>query len=108
PEADKGQKEQETAEWLGVKVSGVLDWMLRKYDIPENEGGVVVIDIEASEKGADFGLVLGDLIKEINGGKIRNVDDFKKAIKKVSLKDGVVFDILRAGQPLYISYSSDE
>jgi len=51
-----------------------------------------------------MGFSEGDLIKSINREDVINVDAFEKVTKKVKLSEGVVFDIIRAGRPVYLSY----
>ncbi|MBF0244811.1 MAG: magnetochrome domain-containing protein, partial [Planctomycetes bacterium] len=52
------------------------------------------------------GLREGDLIKAINQQPVANVGDFRREVKKCTLQEGVLFDLLRAGKPLFISYAA--
>ena len=51
-----------------------------------------------------MGLVEGDLIRSINRQSTGNCKEFKKVVKKVNLSEGVIFDIVRRGRPVYITY----
>ena len=100
---DTEDERREHAEWKGITVSGITGPARERYNLTANEGAVV-INIDPSEQGYELGLRVGDVILEINGTKISGVSDFEAASKEISLEDGVVFDIIRAGRPLFISY----
>jgi len=99
---------EETYSWLDMKVSNLNNDLKTKYQIPSDENGVVIVEIEQDGKAQEIGLLEGDLIKSINRDKTPNISAFKSVTKKVKLADGVVFDIIRQGNPIYISYSSPE
>jgi S1-C subfamily serine protease len=54
------------------------------------------------------GLAEGDLIMAINRKDIKDMADFKEATKDMNLSKGVMFDILRDGKPLYITFMQQE
>jgi serine protease Do len=95
---------QGTQEWKGIKVANLTDELAATYNIPSQEKGVVIISIDFSKETVNIGLEEGDLIKAVNQNAVSNVSDFKKSADKVNLSDGVVFDILRNGIPVYITY----
>ncbi|MFN3966489.1 MAG: Do family serine endopeptidase [Endomicrobiia bacterium] len=97
-------EKEETAEWLGMKVSQLTMSLAQKYQIPEKESGVVVIEVDPVSKSSEIGIIEGDLIKSINRNETNDLESFKKITKKVKLSEGVVFDIIRQGRPVYISY----
>jgi len=94
-----------SSKWLGMEVMNINDDLREKYEIPVSETGVVVIDVNPEEKSYEIGLMEGDLITKINQEVISNTDDFDKVVKKINLKEGVVFDIIRKGNPLFLSYT---
>ncbi|MFW6134318.1 MAG: Do family serine endopeptidase [Elusimicrobiota bacterium] len=100
---EKQEKEEKTTRWLGIEVSEITGMVKERYNVSASEG-VIVVQIDPTEKGYEIGLQVGDVIKELNKKEINNVEDFKKAVKDASLKDGVVFDIIRNGRPIYISF----
>lgn len=104
--AEKKEKDEKTkTDWLGVQVQNIDSELQQFYSIDRKEKGVIIIKIDAGKEGAALGLELGDLVKGINKQNIESVADFERAIKKVDLDEGVVFDIVRAGKPLYVTYS---
>ncbi|MBF0571463.1 MAG: magnetochrome domain-containing protein [Candidatus Omnitrophica bacterium] len=89
------------AEWGGISVSNVTPAMRMEFGIPKDEQGVVVNWCEGPAYSA--GVRSGDLIKAINNQKILNLSDFLKVARTVSHEPGFLLDILRNGQPLYIT-----
>lgn len=97
------EKEGEFEKWLGMKVETLTPALAGEYGI-EDKQGVVIVEIEVASKAQEIGLVEGDLIKNVNRQATRNLTEFKKVIKGVDLSRGVIFDIVRRGRPLYITY----
>jgi len=101
---EKGkEKEGEFEEWLGMKVETLTPALAGEYGI-EDKQGVVIVKIEVASKAEEIGLVEGDLIKNVNRQATPNLTEFKKVIRGVDLSRGVIFDIVRRGRPLYITY----
>jgi Do/DeqQ family serine protease len=105
---EEEKKEEDVVSWLGMKVTGLSDTLMRKYRIPSDEKGVVIINISPDAEAKEMRLAEGDMIKSINRSLTDNLESFDRVIKKVNLKEGVVFDIIRNGKPMYISYISPE
>ncbi|MBF0486047.1 MAG: hypothetical protein HQL16_06005 [Candidatus Omnitrophica bacterium] len=89
------------AEWGGMSVSNVTPAMRMEFSIPKDELGVVVD--WAEDPAYSAGVRSGDLIKAINNQKIYTLKDFLRITHTTSLQPGVLLDILRNGQPLYIT-----
>jgi len=53
--------------------------------------------------GVYFRRARRDLLKAINNNKVRNISEFLKLTRTVDISGGVLLDILRNGQPLYIT-----
>jgi serine protease Do len=101
--AEKKDKKTHEVICQGIKVSNITEEIIEYYDISVSKG-VIVLEIDNTQDCYDIGLHTGDVILEINRVKITNAADFEKIMKKVDLSKGVVFDIIRNGKPLYLSY----
>jgi serine protease Do len=101
-------REAESEMILGMKVKKLDSSLAKEYGLPADEEGVVIIEIERDSQAREIGLMVGDLIKSVNRQPTPTVEEFEKVIKKVKLSEGVVFDIIREGRPLYISYWGSE
>lgn len=89
------------AEWGGMTVSNITPSTAMEFNIPKDEKGVVVNWCE--DPSYSSGLRGGDLLKAVNNKKIHNISEFLKTTKTINLDQGVLLDVLRNGQPLYIT-----
>lgn len=81
-------------EWLGAEVA------------PSPDGnGVVVVDVDGGSAAESMGLLPNDLIQGINQTPTLTVSQFERVISRVKLSEGVVFDVVRQGRSLYLSYT---
>ena len=95
--------EGEVEQWLGMKVETLTPALAKNYGIEDGKG-IIIVEIEIGSKAEEMGLVEGDLIRSINRQSIVDCKEFKKVVKKVDLSQGVIFDIVRRGRPVYITY----
>jgi type II secretory pathway component PulC len=51
-----------------------------------------------------MGIRVGDIIKGINQQDTATVRAFNSVTRKIDPSNGIVFDVVRRGMPLYISY----
>lgn len=68
----------------GVKVANLNPSLAIKMDLPENIGGVVVVEIDSSSPARNLDLEPGDMILELNGIKIQNTKDLLQQLKSSS------------------------
>jgi serine protease Do len=92
--AKKSEKEKE--EELGLRVAALTPEIVSRYNTTETEG-VVVVDAKQGSKGAEAGVLTGDIIKEINHNPIKTVEDYTKAIKDIGKGESIHLFIRRAG-----------
>ena len=90
------------SEWFSVDVIDVNSKNAREWGVSPAKQGVIVTDVEGA---SDVKLKLhqGDVISSINGEKIKNVRDFRKAIRAFDPQGGLFLDIERYGYPMYVS-----
>jgi serine protease Do len=79
---------------LGIRVSELTSEIIRRFNITE-KSGVIVTDVESESQGAQAGIMMGDIIKEINHQPITTVKDYKKEIKKLKKGDSILMFIKR-------------
>lgn len=89
------------AEWGGMTVSNITPSIAMEFNIPKNEKGVVINWCE--DPSYTSGIRGGDLLKAVNNKKVHNISEFLKVTKTINLEQGTLLDILRNGQPLYIT-----
>ena len=93
--------------WLGLKVSSISPALARKFGITENEKGVVVLKVEQGSAARVAGILPGDVIKQINGKKIKSLKDFDKFVKKYGDKGSFLFLIKRKGSLFYLTVENE-
>jgi serine protease Do len=89
------QGEPETASDLGMKVRGLTPELARRLDVPPDERGVVVTDVDGGGLAAEAGIQPGDLIKEINRKPVTSVGDYQKVVSKAKPGDTLLFLVKR-------------
>lgn len=80
-----GQRPQEISEaaiirefsWRGLEVEEVTPELMRRYGLSQ-ESGVVIVDINPGSPAEQAGLIIGDVMQEINRAPIRSLSDFKR------------------------------
>jgi serine protease Do len=94
----------ETVSWLGAEFSDATSEVRQQFGLASDVKGCVVVSIEPGSDAQQAGLAPGDVIREINRKGTPDIAEFNKVVKKVNLKEGVMFDVLRDGSSLYITY----
>lgn len=77
------------AEELGIEVSELTADRAEELGF-EGTTGVLIIKIDPEKAAAEQGLKAGMLIAKVGKKSVKNVDEFKAALKSESLKDGIV------------------
>lgn len=87
-------------ELLGLSLKELDEKRRRMYNIPKDIDGLLVVDIKPDSKAQKAGFKIGDVIEAIENIEIKNLDDFKKAIKKYKGPKRVYVN--RSGYPLIL------
>jgi serine protease Do len=74
--AEQGEEE------LGLRLSDLTPELAQRFNIAETTG-VIVIGVEAESKGAEAGVEMGDIIKEINHQVVETVKDYNAVLQKI-------------------------
>ncbi len=74
--------------WRGLEVSSVTPQLAEQYQL-EDAHGVVVTHVEPGSPAEDAGLMIGDLIRELNRQPVTSLEDFKK-ISRLAKGDALV------------------
>lgn len=87
---------------LGMKVRELTAEFARQLRTKET-AGVVVAELDEEGLAAEAGILLNDIIKEVNGRKITSLDDYKKALAMAKKGDFVRLLVRRGDSILYIA-----
>jgi len=91
--ASRNAPKKQEAEY-GIRVSELTPEIVQRFNLGEMKG-VIVIGVENESLGADSGVQVGDIIKEINHQTIESVKDFNKVMDSVSDEEAVNLFIWR-------------
>ena len=90
--ARKTQRGQEDE--LGIRVSKLTSEIARRFNITEHKG-VVVIEVAPDSKAESAGVLVGDIVKEINRTAINTVEKYTDTIKKCKKGESIELLIKR-------------
>jgi Do/DeqQ family serine protease len=94
----------QTAEWQGMQVTTATDFLAQRFGFTSGEKGCVVLDVGQGTPAEEMGLMPGDVIRSVNRTPVPGINEFQTVIKKIKPQDGIVLDVNRQGQLLYLSY----
>jgi len=88
---------------LGMSVQNLNAELRRTYNIPDNVSGVVVTDVKNVSAAGDANINEGDVISEVQGQRIANVEEFRGVIDRLRTGQRVrmyVTTPTRSGNPI--------
>lgn len=91
---------------LGMQVRELTAEFARQLRTKET-AGVVVVELDEEGLAAEAGILLNDIIKEVNGRKVTSLDDYKKALAVAKKGDFVRLLVRRGDNLLYIAVKQE-
>lgn len=89
------------AEWSGLVVSNLDTELRSRYGISQGRQGVCIVEVQ--EEAFNSGVKLGDLLVSINGQATKDVSSFLRVARDIQISDGVLLDLVRNKEPLYLT-----
>jgi S1-C subfamily serine protease len=87
---------------LGMAVTPLTPEVASELDLPRNEKGLVVTEIDPSGVAAEAGLQRGDVLKRVNGREVSSVSELREAI--AARRDGPAMVLVaRNGGSLFVA-----
>jgi serine protease Do len=86
----------------GLVVQDITPDIAKHLNLKDRKG-VIVTDVQPGSPAQEADVRSGDIILEIGRKQIRNTVDFKEAMKKVDVKQGVVMLMKRENMTFYIT-----
>jgi serine protease Do len=87
----KDQPEDE----LGIQVEDITPEIASRLNLAETNGAIISM-VKPDGKGAEAGLMRGDIIKEVNHADIKSAEDYRIAVEKVGKGEIIQMFIKRA------------
>jgi len=83
---------------FGMTIEGITPILARRLSLPSGTGGAVVSDVDQGGAAATGGIRPGDVITQINGQPLSNVDSVSKALDAVPHNRMARIVVFRAGR----------
>jgi serine protease Do len=101
---EEGQeaRQEEAEENLGLTVEEITPEIAERFNLGENKG-VVVTDVKDGSLGDEAGFKQGDIILEINGVAIDNIQKYRDEVEKLKSGKPALFLIRRGDNTLYLA-----
>ncbi len=108
---------------LGILGITMNEAIATQMDLPKNQSGVLVVDVQSGSLADTAGLrggdesvsidghdvqIGGDVITALNGQKVETIDDLKDALAQLSSVDELNLTILRNGYEIKINIQSEK
>jgi len=91
---------------LGIEVQDITARMSRRYKL-QNLKGVLIRRVQSKKPASKIGLRPGDIIRQIDNRQISNLEEFKKAILRLRLRNSALFLIQRGSFGYYVTLRLD-
>lgn len=93
---------------LGLKVSNISHDLANKYELSDDQKGVIVTAVEPNSIAAQVGMREGDVIMKLNRIEIKSVTDFNQEIQKVKPGGNVLFYVKRGNGNFFVAFTMPE
>ena len=95
-EPEEVKQVESTKNKLGIVVENINGQGASEVGIDKEVGGVMVSSIKGDSPAQEKGLMVGDVILEINKKKIKNVSDYDKVLSGLKKGDNILLYVKRA------------
>jgi serine protease Do len=94
-------KKTEIEKDIGLVVQDITPEVAKHLNLKKDIRGVIVTDVLPGSPAQDADIRSGDVIREIGRRPVRNVAEFKNALKSSNIKEGIVMLIQRDNTTFY-------
>lgn len=102
PQASAGRQSMEN---LGFTVSDMTPALRSRYDIGDDETGIIVIDVNQGSTAFQAGLREGDIVLKINRKPVASTNEFYDIVQKVEVGQPIALYLKRGDQKLFAAFS---
>ncbi|MBF8302302.1 MAG: degP-2 [Candidatus Dadabacteria bacterium] len=106
PDETAEATEKEVKEKLGLTVHEITPQIAARFRV-EVEKGVLITHVDQGSVADESGLQQGDVILEINGQPVNNIDDYKNSVDKTEKGKSALFLIKRGKNTIYIGIRTE-
>jgi serine protease Do len=101
------EKEPSDAGLMGFLVDDITPEVAEQFDLPANEKGVVIVQMEAGSLAEEAGLREGDIIIEVNRKQVSDLKSYERLFSKIKKGDSVLFLINRQGNRFFVNIAPE-
>jgi serine protease Do len=95
--------EQPTTTGFGMTLDAVTPELARRMDLPANQGGAIVSDVDRESPAGNAGIAPGDVILEVNRTKVATLSQVTRELQKVPAGSPAFLLIWRDGQQVFVT-----
>ena len=103
-EAQQRTGSRTTPSALGLDVRPITPEIARQLNLKTNEG-VIVSRVEEGTSAAEAGIQRGDVIREVNRQKVRNLTDYERFTREAKDGDRLTVLLQRGQMSLYVAFT---
>jgi serine protease Do len=104
PAEEESENDGEESNALsGVTVRELTPDLAKRFGLPEDETGVIVVRVDPGSSAAASGIRPGDSILQVNQKDIESIEDYNAVVKKIKAKDRTLLLVRRKGQDLFLT-----
>ena len=82
---------EQTYSDVGVEIDELTPEVAKRLGLDKDAQGVVITDVKKNSPAGFGGLSTGQVIEKVNDTKVNSPKEFEAAMKKASLKEGILF-----------------
>jgi len=94
---------QPQASGLGLTLDAITPDAARRLDLPSNQGGAIVTDVERNSPADKAGVAPGDVILEVNRKKVANTSQVTRELQSVQPGQPVFLLVWRDGSSAFFT-----
>lgn len=87
----------------GVVVDNLTPDTSQELKLPESTAGVVVDQVDATSSAAEAGLQPGDVIQQVNHQTVKNVNEYRQALRSSNKNQPVLLLVDRHGETMFLA-----
>ena len=99
PTIEKPAPAEETFGDLGIEIQALTPQIAEQLGMAKDAGGVIISSVKSGSPAHLAGLRSGNIIEKVGDKQITSPQEFRDAMKNVSLKKGVLLLVRSAGGP---------
>ena len=96
PQEDEGDSSITSYDEIGIKITELSPAVAEQLGFDEDAQGVLITEVAPGTPAHDANLAAGQLIQRVGKIAVKSPEDFERAMKEVSLKDGIVVHLRTA------------